>query len=102
MLFGKILRSPHAHARIRSINFDQALKVPGVHAVVTGADLPDLGHGAMAQVGELVVNTSYLSQNVLARGKVLYDGHAVAAGPGQPPHHSAEEPLLSHIHDPNP
>src|SRR5260370_4888607 len=86
MLFGKIVRSPHAHARIRSINFDQALKVPGVHAVVTGADLPDLGHGAMAQVGELVVNTSYLSQNVLARGKVLYDGHAVAAVRSTRPH----------------
>src|SRR5712691_778150 len=92
MLFGKILRSPHAHARIRSINFDQALKVPGVHAVVTGADLPDLGHGAMAQVGELVVNTSYLSQNVLARGKVLYDGHAVAAVAATSPH-IAEEAL---------
>ena len=92
MLFGKILRSPHAHARIRSINFDQALKVPGVHAVVTGADLPDLGHGAMAQVGELVVNTSYLSQNVLARGKVLYDGHAVAAVAATSPH-VAEEAL---------
>ena len=92
MLFGKILRSPHAHARIKSINFDEALKVPGVHAVVTGADLPDLGHGQTAQVGELVVNTSYLSQNVMARGKVLYDGHAVAAVAATSPH-IAEEAL---------
>src|SRR6202011_3032503 len=92
MLFGKMLRSPHAHARIKSINFDEALKVPGVHAVVTGADLPDLGHGQTAQVGELVVNTSYLSQNVMARGKVLYDGHAVAAIAATSPH-IAEEAL---------
>ena len=40
MLFGKILRSPHAHARIRSIDASRALALPGVHAVITGRDLP--------------------------------------------------------------
>jgi len=78
MLHGKVLRSPHAHARIKSINIDKALKHPGVHAVITGADLPEV-KGVMAQMGELMVNTHYLSLNVLARDKVLYDGHAVAA-----------------------
>jgi len=78
MLHGKVLRSPHAHALIKSINTAKALRHPGVHAVITGADFPEV-KGAMAQVGELVVNTHYLSLNVMARDKVLYDGHAVAA-----------------------
>ena len=78
MLHGKVLRSPHAHALIKSINVDKALKYPGVYAVITGADFPEV-KGVMAQVGELVVNTHYLSLNVMARDKVLYDGHPVAA-----------------------
>jgi xanthine dehydrogenase molybdenum-binding subunit len=78
MLYGKVLRSPHAHAKIKSIRLDKALKHPGVRAVITGADFPEV-KGVMAQVGELVVNTHYLSLNVMARDKVLYDGHPVAA-----------------------
>jgi xanthine dehydrogenase molybdenum-binding subunit len=78
MLHGKVLRSPHAHAVIKSIKVDRALTHPGVHAVITGADFPEV-KGVMAQVGELVVNTHYLSLNVMARDKVLYDGHPVAA-----------------------
>lgn len=78
MLHGKVLRSPHAHARIRSINVARALRLPGVKAIVTGADFPEV-KGVMAQVGELIVNTHYLSLNVMARDKALYDGHAVAA-----------------------
>jgi xanthine dehydrogenase molybdenum-binding subunit len=78
MLHGKVLRSPHAHARIKSIDIEKALKHPGVHGVITGADFPEV-KGVMAQVGELIVNTHYLSLNVMARDKVLYDGHAVAA-----------------------
>jgi xanthine dehydrogenase molybdenum-binding subunit len=78
MLHGAVLRSPHAHARIRSIEVEKARRYPGVKAVITGADFPEV-KGVMAQVGELIVNTHYLSLNVMARGKVLYDGHAVAA-----------------------
>jgi CO/xanthine dehydrogenase Mo-binding subunit len=78
MLHGQVLRSPHAHAIIKSINIEKALRYPGVHAVITGADFPEV-KGVMAQVGELVVNTHYLSLNVMARDKVLYDGHPVAA-----------------------
>jgi xanthine dehydrogenase molybdenum-binding subunit len=78
MLHGKVLRSPYAHARINSINIERALKHPGVHAVLTGDDFPEV-KGVMAQVGELIVNTHYLSLNVMARDKVLYDGHAIAA-----------------------
>ena len=39
LLFGKILRSPHAHAKIKSIDASKALAMPGVHAVVTAAGL---------------------------------------------------------------
>jgi 4-hydroxybenzoyl-CoA reductase alpha subunit len=41
MLHAKLLRSPHAHARIRSIDAAAALAAPGVHAVITGKDLPE-------------------------------------------------------------
>lgn len=78
MLHGKVLRSPHAHARIKAIRIDRALKLPGVKAVVTGEELPVL-ESRSVQVGELAINPHYLSLNILARGKVLYDGHAVAA-----------------------
>src|ERR1700722_16858965 len=66
MLFGKVLRSPHAHAIIKSIKTDKAAALPGVKAVVTSADLPQLAD-KMAAAGEMAVNVSYLSQNILAR-----------------------------------
>ncbi|HVN91092.1 MAG TPA: xanthine dehydrogenase family protein molybdopterin-binding subunit [Candidatus Binataceae bacterium] len=78
MLHGKMLRSPHAHARIKSIKCDKALALPGVKAVITSADLPDLPD-KMEMAGEAPVNLAHLSQNLLARNKVLYDGHAIAA-----------------------
>lgn len=92
MLYGAVLRSPHAHARIRSIDTSRAEALPGVKAVVTAADLPDLAD-KMAAVGEAsVVNLRYQSNNVLARDKVLYYGHAVAAVAATSPH-IAEEAL---------
>ncbi len=45
MLWGKVKRSPHAHARIVSIDASKALKLPGVRAVVTAADFPDIAVG---------------------------------------------------------
>jgi xanthine dehydrogenase molybdenum-binding subunit len=78
MIHGKVLRSPHAHARIKSISVDRALSLPGVFAVITGADLPDVA-SRTEDLGEGAINTRYVSMNVLARDKVLYDGHAVAA-----------------------
>ncbi len=77
-LVGRVLRSPHAHARIKSINVERALAVPGVHAVVTAADFPDLPN-EMAAAGEVMVNFRDVSRNVMAREKVLYEGHAIAA-----------------------
>jgi CO/xanthine dehydrogenase Mo-binding subunit len=78
MVFGKVLRSPHAHALIKSIDASMALALAGVKAVITAADLPEIT-AENAFVGEGPMNFRDLSCNVLARGKVLYDGHAVAA-----------------------
>ena len=78
MLHGKVLRSPHAHARILSIDLSAARALPGVRAVVTAQDLPSIGD-QMADLGESTVNLRYVSNNILAHDKVLYYGHAVAA-----------------------
>jgi CO/xanthine dehydrogenase Mo-binding subunit len=79
MAHGRILRSPHAHARIKSIDTSEAVKVPGVFAVVTGKDWPDL-RNKVAVMGEAgTVNLMHLGANCLAMDKVLYKGHAVAA-----------------------
>ena len=66
MLHGKVLRSPHAHARIRSVDVSAALAADGVFAAVSGADFPS-------------ERPNDLACNVLARDKALYHGHAVAA-----------------------
>ena len=70
-LVGAILRSPHAHAKIRSIDTSRAEKLKGVKAVITSADLPDLTDGDSDLYDIL--------ENCMAREKALYDGHAVAA-----------------------
>jgi CO/xanthine dehydrogenase Mo-binding subunit len=88
---GKILRSPHAHARIKSIDTSAAEKHPGVLAVATAADLPNL-KDKIAHLGEGSVNLAHLSANVLAHDKALYKGHAVAAVAATSPH-VAEEAL---------
>ena len=77
-LVGKVLRSPHAHARIVSIDTSQAKALKGVKAVVTAADFPNLASEELAG-GEAEANLRDLSLNVMARGKALYHGHAVAA-----------------------
>ena len=78
MLWGKILRSPHAHARIVSIDTSKAEALPGVFAVVTAADFPEI-KSEEAFVGEGPMNFRDLSENIIARRKALYEGHAVAA-----------------------
>ena len=78
LLHGKILRSPHGHARIKSIDVSKALAHPEVKAVVTGKDLP-FAPDKVAELGEGAANLKHLSNNVLAYDKVLYKGHAVAA-----------------------
>jgi CO/xanthine dehydrogenase Mo-binding subunit len=77
-LYGKVVRSPHAHARIRSIDASKALALPGVKTVVTAADFPDqkfeyVGPERVAQ------NFWHITRNIIAREKALYEGHPVAA-----------------------
>ena len=78
MLIGKVLRSPYAHARIRSIDVSAALAMRGVKAVITRDDFDDLPP-VFVPAGEMQVNYRDIVRNVLAREKVLYEGHAVAA-----------------------
>jgi CO/xanthine dehydrogenase Mo-binding subunit len=78
MLWGRIKRSPHAHARILSINTEKAQALPGVKAVITRADFPDITP-ERAHIGSAPHNLRDLSLNCMAKGKVLYDGHPVAA-----------------------
>lgn len=91
MLHGKILRSPHAHARIKSIDYSAALELPGVVAVVTGKDLQE-ADDRIEEMGEDSVNLRFLSNNILAGDKVLYHGHPVAAVAARDVH-IAEEAL---------
>ena len=91
-LHGKILRSPHAHARIKNIDYSKALKLPGVKALVTAADLPDISAKNSAQEEGGNTNYGLVSRNILAREKALYRGHAIAAVAATSPH-IAEEAL---------
>ena len=78
MLYGAVLRSPYAHAKILSIDTGEAEKLHGVHAIITAKDFPDL-ESKIVELGESVIDRKYQSNNVLARDKVLYFGHALAA-----------------------
>ena len=70
MLAGFVLRSPHAHAKIISIDTSEAEATPGVHAVITNAGFNV--ENKIADLGEGSVNLSYLSTNCMAQQKVLY------------------------------
>jgi len=92
MLYGKILRSPHVHARIKSIDTRHAMELPGVYAVVTSADLAQPS-GRLVDLAEgMIHNMRFMSNNILAADKVLYKGHAIAAVAATSPH-IAEEAL---------
>ena len=86
MLHGKILRSPHAHARIKSIDTSAAAAVPGVKAIVTSADFPEVEHTMVSQGSAGMINIAEVSANCMAKDKALYDGHAVAAVAADNPH----------------
>ncbi|MDH3600595.1 MAG: xanthine dehydrogenase family protein molybdopterin-binding subunit, partial [Candidatus Tectomicrobia bacterium] len=91
MLHGMILRSPHAHARIRAIDTSKAAALPGVRAIATSADFPIMQAGDI-DFANVRGNPRMIAENVLAQSKVLYQGHAVAAVAATT-RHIAEEAL---------
>ena len=78
MIYGKVLRSPHAHAKILSIDTSAAEKLAGVKAVMTAADLPTQKFDYIGPE-RVAVNFWHVTRNIMAREKVYYEGHAVAA-----------------------
>ena len=93
MLHAKMLRSPHAHAIIKSIDISRAEAAPGIHAVITAADLPEYENKpVIGPSGGPPQNLYHLSRKILARGKVLFRGHPIAAIAADSVH-EAEEAL---------
>ena len=85
LLHGKVLRSPHPHARIRSINTAQAQALPGVKAVITAQDLP-FASLSKDELGADYGRLKFASDHILASDKALYKGHPIAAVAAVNPH----------------
>ena len=78
MIWGKVLRSPHPHARIKSIDTSKAEKLPGVKAVMTARDVVDFPiEKGPVMLG--IQDMRWMCRNVMAREKALFHGHPVAA-----------------------
>ena len=77
MVWGKVLRSPHAHALIKTIDTSKAERLKGVLAVMTGDDLPLLPLDVPLPNGPNDIR--WIARGCMAREKVLYTGHPVAA-----------------------
>ncbi|MFV8819882.1 xanthine dehydrogenase family protein molybdopterin-binding subunit [Haliea sp. E17] len=92
-VYGHIVRSPHAHARIRSIDFSEAVKLPGVVATMSAQDLPDPGD-KLIPGAEVEMKLKNLSPVIMARDKVLYHSQAVAAVAATSPRIAAEAAAL--------
>ena len=85
-LIGRVLRSPHPHARIVSIDTSKAEALPGVKAVVTRDDFADQS-SEFIPAGEMMMNYKDVVRNVMAREKALADKEAAAARPNTPSAH---------------
>jgi CO/xanthine dehydrogenase Mo-binding subunit len=77
MLWGTVLRSPHPHALIKSIDVSKAAALPGVKAIMTGKDIAEFPLDKPVLVG--IADMRWISRSVMARDKVLFAGHPVAA-----------------------
>ncbi|MCX5809489.1 MAG: xanthine dehydrogenase family protein molybdopterin-binding subunit [Proteobacteria bacterium] len=73
MLYGKILRSPHPHAKILNIDYSRAMEIPGVYGVVTGKDTLGVKQGIWRRYKDLC------DEQVLSVDKVRYIGEPIAA-----------------------
>ena len=78
LIWGVMVRSPHAHATIKSIDTSAAEAMKGVFSVITGADMPK-APSKLVDLGEGNVNFKWASNKLMADTKVLYRGHPVAA-----------------------
>jgi len=78
LIWGEVLRSPHAHARIKRIDTSAAEAMDGVFAVLTHDDFPTADEREVS-TGEDVVNLKRDQANIMADKKVHYKGHVVAA-----------------------
>ena len=97
LLHGYIVRSPHAHANIRSIDTSKAEALEGVLAVVTNADFTGDAEG-MVDMGEgAPTSLKWLRDNILASDKALYRGHAVAGVAAVNPHIAEEAARLIEV-----
>ena len=85
LLHAKMLRSPHPHALIRSIDTSAAEALPGVKAVVTARDLSFIDRETI-DLSQARSTARAMAENDLAYNKVLYKGHAVAAVAAASPH----------------
>jgi xanthine dehydrogenase molybdenum-binding subunit len=85
MLYGRVKRSPHAHALIKRIDVSRALALPGVHAVITHEDFPEPSQAIMQTVRG-PIPAAWESERLMARRKVLFRGHPVAAVCASEPH----------------
>jgi CO/xanthine dehydrogenase Mo-binding subunit len=97
MLHGKILTSPHAHARIRSIDTSKAEAIPGVMAVVTAKDLPIFNEQPLDLSAENLRNARTMAEYFMASEKVLFIGHPVAAVAATSPHIAEEAAKLIEV-----
>lgn len=77
MIWGKVLRSPHPHARILSIDTSKAEALAGVKAVVTAKDIVDFPVDTPVPLG--IQDMRWMCRNVMAREKALFHGHPIAA-----------------------
>ena len=96
LIHGKVLRSPHAHARIKSIDTSKAEAYPGVRAVVTAKNLP-FASLSKEDLGGDYMRLKFASDHVLASDKVLFKGHPVAAVAANNPHVAEEAIKLINV-----
>ena len=98
MLHGKMLTSPHAHARILSIDTREAEAMPGVKAVITAKDFPIFEQQQDIDfMAEQFRGARIMAEHFMARDKALYRGHPVAAIAATSPHIAEEAAKLIHV-----
>jgi len=91
LVYGRVKRSPHAHARIKSVDISKALALPGVLAIITHDDLPKVPNPVMPTIRG-PIPSQWDQDRILARYKVLFRGHPIAAVAATD-HHIAEDAL---------